>query len=234
MKAKHETLERIEEFAQTISGPSSEDLSTSREPWGFRKMIAMPNPAVADEHHEARSLFLGGRSGELYLKALDSLETDPAFENLARDDLENELDDLLRDLVVNRDQMKTSSEIRKRAIAFLDELARPLGKYEVAFSVEGVNFGSDPLTVDDVVFQKFITELARDWDYSAIPGGSRGLLDDLVNQSVGIVTVTAGSHRKAKERAVAVFDRALNTLRVCIVYSNSFAISDRRLLQRRG
>ena len=91
MKANHETLERIEEFAQAILEPSSEEFSASREPWGLRKMIAMPNPAVADEQHEAGSLFLGGRLGELYLKALDSLETDPAFENLARADLENEL-----------------------------------------------------------------------------------------------------------------------------------------------
>ena len=234
MKANHETLERIEEFAQAILEPSSEEFSASREPWGLRKMIAMPNPAVADEQHEAGSLFLGGRLGELYLKALDSLETDPAFENLARADLENELDDLLRDLVVNRDQMKTSPEIRKRTTAFLFELARPMGKYEVAFNVEGVKFGSGPLTVGDVVFQQFSSKLAQDWNHSAIPGESREFLDDLVNQSVGIVTVDAGSHRKAQERAVAVFDRALNTLRVCIVSSSPFAISDRWLLQSRG
>ena len=86
MEAKHETLERIEEFVQAISEPSSEGLSAPLEPWGFRKMIATPNSAVANKQHEAGSLFLGGRLGELYLKALDSLETDPAFENLARAD----------------------------------------------------------------------------------------------------------------------------------------------------
>ena len=234
MKAKHGTLERIEEFAQAILEPSSEELSVLPEPWGFRKFIAMPIPAVAYEQQEASSLFLRGRSGELYLRALDSLETDPAFENLARADLESELDDLLRDMVVNRDQMKTSPEIRKRTTAFLDEIARPLVKYEVAFSVEGVNFASGPLTVGNVVFQEFSMELAQDWNSSAIPDESQGFLDDLVNQSVGIVTVNAGSHRKAKERAEAVFDRALNTLRVCIVSSNPFAISDRWLLQSRG
>ena len=233
MKAKRETLERIEEFARAMVELSSEEISAWQEPWGFRKMIAVPNAAVADEQHEA-SLFLGGRAGELYLKALDSLETDPAFENLARADLENELDDLLRDFVVTREQMKTSSEIRKRATAFLYKLARPLGKYEVVFGVERMNLGYGSLSVGDVVFQKFSTELAQDWNYSAIPDGSRGFLDDLVNQSVGIVTVNAGSPRKAVERAVAVFERALNTLRVCIVSSNPVAISDRWLLQRRG
>ena len=234
MRAKHQTLERIEELSRAILELSSEDICASQEPWGFRKMIAMPNTTVADEQHEASSLFVGGRVGELYLTALDSLETDLAFENLARADLANELDDLLHDLVVNQEQMKASREIRKRATDFLYELARPLGKYEVAFGVERMNLGSGSLTVGDVVFRKFSTELAQDWNYSAIPDGSRGFLDDLVNQSVGIVTVNAGSHRKAMERAVAAFDRALNTLRVCIVSSNPFAISDRRLLQSRG
>ena len=233
MKAKRETLEQIEEFARSMVELSSEEIFTRPEPWGFRKIIAVPSGAVADEQHEA-SLFLGGRSGELYLKALDSLDTDPAFENLARADMENELDDLLRDLVVTQGQMRTSSAIRKRATAFLDKLARPLEKYEVAFGVERMNLGSGSLTVGDVVFQKFSTELAQDWNYSEIPDGSRGFLDDLVNQSVGIVTINAGSPRKAVERAVAVFDRALNTLRVCIVSSNPVGISDRWLLQRRG
>ena len=234
MKAKHETLERIEELAQAILEPSSEEFSASGEPWGFRKIIAISDPVVADEQQESSSLFLEGRLGELYLKALDSLETDPALENLARADLENELDDLLRDLVVNREQMKTSPELRKRTTTFLYDIARSPGKYEVAFSVEGINFGSGPLTVGDVVFQQFNAELAQDWNYSAIPDESQGFLDELVNKSVGIVSVNAWSHRKAKERAVAVFDRALNTLRVSIVSSTPFAISDRWLLQGRG
>ena len=234
MKAKRETLERIEEVVRAMEELSSEELSTWQEPWGFRKMIAVPNAAVADDQQGTGWLFSGGRAGELYLKALDSLETDPAFENLARADLDNELKDLLRDLVVTREQMKTSSEIRKRATAFLDKLARPLGKYEVAFGVERMNLGSGSLTVGDVVFQKFSAELARDWNYSEIPDGSREFLDDLVNQTIGIVTVNAGSPRKAVERAVAVLDRALNTLRVCVVFSNPVRISDRWLLQRRG
>ena len=234
MKAKRETLERIEEFARVLVEHSSEELSTWQEPWEFRKMIAVPKEVVATDRQETSWLFLGGKAGELYLKALDSLETDPAFETLARADLENELDDLLSDLSVNWDQMKTSSEIRKRATAFLSELARPLGKYEVVFGVERMNLGSGSLTVGDVVFQEFNTELAQDWNCSVIPDGSQGFLDDLVNQSVGIVTVNAGSHHKAVERAVVVFDRALNTLRVCIVSSTPFAISDRWLLQRRG
>ena len=234
MKAKRETLERIEEFARALVELSSEELSTRQEPWGFRKIIAVPNAAFAREQQETSWLSLGGREGQLYLNALDSLEKDPAFENLARVDLENELDDLLRDCVVSQGQIKTSSEIRKRGTAFLDKLGRPLGKYEVAFGVERMHLGSGALTVGDVVFQEFSTELAQDWNYSEIPDGSRGFLDDLVNQTVGIVTVNAGSPRKAVERAVAVFDRALNTLRVCIVSSIPVGISDRRLLQRRG
>lgn len=233
MKANSETVERIEEFARAMAEASSEELSTWQEPWGFRKMIALPNPALADEEHEA-GLFLGGKTGELYLKALDSLEADPAFENLARADLENELDDLLGDLVVTGQQIKTPSEIRKRTTAFLNKLGRPLGEYEVAFGVERLNIGSSSLTVGDVVFQEFSTELAQDWNYSEIPDESRGLLDDLVNQTVGIVTVNAGSPRKAMERAVAVFDRALNTLRVSIASSNPVVVSDPWLLQRRG
>ena len=179
---------------------SSEELSTWQEPWGFRKMIAVPNAAVADKQQETGWVFLGGRAGELYLKALDSLEKDPAFENLARADLENELDDLLSDFVVIREQMKTSLELRKRATVFLYKLARPLGKYEVAFGVERMNLGSGSLTVGDVVFQKFSTELAQDWNYSEIPDGSRGFLDDLVNQTLGIVTVNAGSEVDPKIR----------------------------------
>jgi len=234
MKAKRETVERIEEFARALVELSPEELSSWQEPWGFRKIIAVPNEAVADEQRETSWLFLGGRAGQLYLNALNSLEMDPAFENLARVDLENELDDLLCDCVVNQGQMKTSSEIRERATAFLDGIGRPLRKYEVAFGVEMMNLNSGSLTVGDVVFQKFGTELAQDWDYSEIPDGSREFLDDLVNQTVGIVTVNAGSPRKAAERAVAVFDRALNTLRVCIASSNPVGISDRWLLQRRG
>ena len=234
MKPNRETIERIEEFAQVISESLDEAFSPEENPWGFRRFINISNSAVAGEDDEAGWVFLEGKAGQLYITALDSLESDPAFGNLARADLEAELDDLARDLAVNQEQAKASEELHKRITGFLCRLARPLEKYEVAFDVEGVEFGSVPLTIGDVTFQEFSTELAEDWSIKETPGESWGFFDKLVGQSVGIVTVNAGSDRKAEEIAAGVFDRALNILRVCIVSSNPFAILDNQLLQRRG
>ena len=234
MKPNRETIERIEEFAQVISESLGEAFSPEENPRGFRRFINISNSAVAGEDDEVGWVFLEGKAGQLYITALDSIESDPAFGNLARADLEAELDDLARDLAVNQERAKTSEELHKRITSFLCRLARPLEKYEVAFNVEGVEFGSVPLTIGDVTFQECSTELAKDLGIKETPGESWGFFDKLVGQSVGIVTVNAGSDRKAEELAAGVFDRALNILRVCIVSSNPFAISDNQLLQRRG
>ena len=58
--------------------------------------------------------------------------------------------------------------------------------------------------------------------------------DQLVGQPVGIVTVDAGSYKKAEERAQESLERALNTLRFCIGSITRTPVWDSQLLQRRG
>ena len=36
-------------------------------------------------------------------------------------------------------------------------------RYEVVFNVEGIKIASDPITIDNVVFQEFSLELVEGW-----------------------------------------------------------------------
>ncbi len=115
---------------------------------------------------------------------------------------------------------------------------RTRNRYEVVFNVESINFPTESLTIDNVVFREFNQEFARDWDCAEFEGESRKLLqeglDNLTGQPVGIVTVDAGSAEKAVERAQGYFDRALNILRVSISSFREYPIRDWEMLQRRG
>ena len=104
--------------------------------------------------------------------------------------------------------------------------------------MEGIRFGSGSLTVGEVVFREFGPELAKGWDYTKAEGSFqeilRKTLAELAGQPVGIVRVKARSAEKAVERAQKDFDRALNTLRLCIGSFPWSVIYDHELLQRRG
>ena len=105
-------------------------------------------------------------------------------------------------------------------------------RYEVVFNVEGIKLASDPITIGDVAFQEFSPEFLE------VEGPFREMLqrwlDELTDQSVGIVGVEADCAKEAVERARECFDRALNTLRFCIGSFPPAVIHDWELLQRRG
>lgn len=105
-------------------------------------------------------------------------------------------------------------------------------RYEVVFNVERLRLASESITIDNVVFQEFGPELAEvDDSFREMP---QRWLDELTDQSVGIVTVHAGCAKEAVDRAREGFDRALNTLRFCISSFPPAVIYDQELLQRRG
>ena len=150
---------------------------------------------------------------QLYFEALAALESDPVFEHHTREDLDEYLAALGYDVVVNREQMSSSRVRRERIRRFFAALAQPLVPYEVVFDVEGIRFGSGSLTVGDVTFREFGPELAKGWDYTKAEGASfqeilRKTLTELASKPVGIVTVQAGSARRAVGRAQGYFDHA--------------------------
>ena len=232
MAADNRTFICIDRLAQDVIKSSGRDASAAQGSWveGHLSVVGSDRP---------NWLFLVGETVQLYFEALAALESDPVFEHHTREDLDEYLAALGHDLVINRGQMSSSRARRERIQRFFDALAQPLVPYEVVFDVEGIRFGSDFLTVGEVVFREFGPELATGWDYTKAEGASfqellRKTLAELASKPVGIVTVQAGSARRAVGRAQGYFDHALNTLRLCIGAFPWAVVYDQELLQRRG
>ncbi len=231
MVVDNRTFIRIDRFTQDVIKSSGKDASAPQGSWteGHISAVGSDRP---------NWLFLAGETVQLYFEALAALESDPVFEHHTREDLDEYLAVLGYDLVVNREQMSSSRARCERIRRFFAALAQPLVPYEVVFDVEGIRFGSGRLTVGDVVFREFGPELAKGWDYTKAEGSFqeilRKTLAELAGQPVGIVTVQAGSARRAVSRAQGYFDCALNTLRLCIGAFPWAVVYDQELLQRRG
>lgn len=216
MKLEQSTQAKIKKLAESINN----------EPLGI-KPSSHSGPVLVKTQNAgniSRMFTLSGMQAQLYLDVLQSLGKEIALEHLTRADLDNALIGLVVDLDSNRQQ--DSREIRQRIGAFVSEIARLPLDYEVLFVIEPVVFGSESLTIGDVVFQELTHELAKEWNFAK---------DDLTNQAVGVVKVKAGTTDKALERAQNLFDRALNILRVCVGSSDPRRmIWDEQLLQRRN
>ena len=231
MTVENHTIKRVVRLAQDVLRTSDKESSVPQGPWMERELSI-------DGSDDLTWLFLSGEAIQLYFEALDALENDPAFKHLTRRDLDTGLADLMYDLVINRERMNRSRVRRERIECFLSVLARPLVPYEIAFNVEGIKFGSNPLTIGNVVFQEFGPEMVKDWNYAKAEGpiqeSIREMLGNITGQPVGIVTIHAASAGKAVDRAQEDFERALNTLRVCIGSFPWPVVPDQELLQRRG
>ena len=231
MTVAQSTLAKIIDLAKAIVEASKQEPAISRGGWA---VIKASSPSPVGEAGEDNGFFLIGKTARLYIEALKCLESDEAVERLTRATLREALDALVADLEKNQRQMRGRTALHQRVNNLVSELAQPLMQYEVAFSIEGVKFETKPLTIGDVVFREFTPDLAENWGFAAVTGMFREGLDQLIGHPAGIVTVDAGSPKKAAERGQGIFDRALNTLRVCISSGTRAAILEEQLLQRRG
>ena len=229
MTVSQSTRKSIDDLAKAIVEGLEKDYSM---PGAVVLKTSSPVPDI--EGNEPNGLFLIGREARLFQKALGSLQNDPAVEHLTRANLSEALIALAQDLESNRPRTKSGSALRQRINNFVSDLARPLIRFEVAFSIESVTFPMETLTFGDVVFREFTLEVAEEWGFPKATSLSRKMHDKLVGQPVGIVTVDAGSSKKAAERAQESLERALNTLRFCIGSITRTPVWDSQLLQRRG
>ena len=231
MSVAQSTRAKIIDLAKAIVGAPKQEPAMSHGGWA---VIKTSNPVPTDEVGDTSGFFLIGKTARLYIEAFQCLENDPSVEHLTPTSLKKALDALVTDLEENQEQMKTGGALRQRVKNLVSELTQPLMKYEVAFNVEGVKFDTEKLTIGNVVFRGFTPDLAEDWGFATATGMFRDKLDKFIGQPAGIVTVDAGSPEKAAERGQGDFDRALNTLRVCIGSGTRAAILEEQLLQRRG
>ena len=231
MTVSQSTRDKIINLAKAIVEASGKEPVTSHGGWA---VIKTSSPSPADKREEPDGFFVTGKAAHLYIEALECLENDQAFEHLTRATLREALDGLVTDLEANREQMRKGAPLRQKVNNLVSKFAQPLMKYEVAFSIDGVNFDTETFTIGNVVFREFTPDLAEDWGFAAMTDMFRDKLDEIIGQPAGIVSVDAGSPEKAAERGQEIFDRALNTLRVCIGSGTRAAILEEQLLQRRG
>ena len=234
MTVHSRTCNQIDKLAQHVIETA---VNGSAVPQDSRMGRELP----VDSGDESNRLFLGEEATQLYFTALDALASDPEFNHLTRKELDLALALLAHDLAVNRTHIDTSYVRRERIEHFFATLTRPPVPYEIVFNIEGIKFAPDPLVVGDVVFREFTSEIAAQWDRANIDDveapfreSLRETFAALTGQPVGIVRVSANSAEKAVERAQGVFDRALNTLRLCIGSFPWSVVYDQELLQRRG
>lgn len=234
MAVGNRTFICIDRLAQDVLKTADKSPVVSQDSWVEREMLVDSDDAAAGS-------FLDREAVQLYFEALDALVSDPVFNHLTREELDTELAILIHDITANREQMSSSHVRCERINHFFATITRPPIPHEVVFNVEAIKFAPDSLTIGNVVFREFSPEVAAHWDSAKIDefeGPFRESLqktfDALTGQQVGIVRVKASSAEKAVERAQKDFDRALNTLRLCIGSFPWSVIYDQELLQRRG
>ena len=231
MPVSQRTRAKIEGLAKAIiEGPETEHPSP-HPGWAVFKTS---DPFADPKDGSSEELFLIGIQARLYQEALQTLEDDEAVEHLTRANLDEALFSLVRDLDPTRPGKPNQSATRQRVRDFFSDLVVPPTHYQVAFSVENINLNDASLTIGDVVFRKFTQELAQEWEFDKAGGLFRETLVGIIGLPVGIVTVEGREIRKTAERAQALFERALNTLRVCVGSITRTKTWDRELLQRRG
>jgi hypothetical protein len=158
------------------------------------------------------------------------LTAEPKAKRLSRADVDHELIDLCRDLVIDREKYMSPKWREHRIQSFLEALRKPVRQFEM-LAINGLDIPEGEIQAGDVVFFRFekTTEL---WGQATNP--VRQWLDEhLVGRTVASVQVEAGSLDRAVEHAVGSIDTALNLLPVSMT-SYRMRIRDWQLLARRG
>ena len=162
MTVSQSTRKSIDDLAKAIVEGLEKDYSI---PEAAYVVLKTSSPVPDIEGNDPNGLFLIGKEARLFQKALGALQNDQAAEHLTRANLSEALIALVQDLESNRPTMKSGSALRRRINAFVSDLARPLIRYEVAFSIESVTFPTGTLTIGDVVFREFTLEVAEEWGF---------------------------------------------------------------------
>ena len=231
MTESHHTRSKVEDLVKAIiEGPETEH-PMPHPGW---VVLKTSNPYADPEDRSYEGLFLVGKQARLYQEALQALEDEEAIECLTRATLDEALFALVWYFDPTRSGKANRSVIRQKVSDFFSDLVVPPTHFEVAFSVENVNLNAGSLTIGDVVFREFTQELAQEWQFDKAGDFFRKALFEIIGLPVGIVAVEGRSPRKAAERALGSFERALNTLRVGVGSFTKTKILDRQLLQRRG
>ena len=231
MPVNDRTRSKIQNLVDTIVTAPNEDPSVIDIGW-----VVIRNPISSpDGENNYPGFSLMGEKARLYSESLRSLQDDSAVEHLTRHELGEVLDILVQDLISNKEQFKRSLERRQRVSKFVSEISKPHEKYEVAFVIEWVKFPIDPVIIGGVEFREFTHQIAIDWGYETTSDLFKEMINGIIGQPVGIVTVYAGTFEKAAERAQTLLESALNALRViCIGSAKLVPTWDEQLLQRRG
>ena len=231
MSEKPSTRSKVVNLATAINEGPETGHSTSHPGW---VVLKSSEPLADPEDGAYEGLFPMGKQARLYQEALQALENDEAVEHLRRANLDEALFALVRDLDPSRSGKLNGPTIRGKVSTFFNSVVVPPNQYEVAFSIENINFDGVSITIGDVVFQDFTQDLADEWKFDEAHELLRTGEPKIIGLPVGIVRVEGRSSQKAAERAQECLDRALNTLRVSVGSFTRTKTWDRELLQSRG
>ena len=231
MLKSQRTRNKVEKLANAIIEGAGTEHPTPYPGW---MVLKTSDPFADPDDASSEGLFLVGKQARLYQEALQALEDEEAVEHLTRATLDEALFALVQALDPARSEKPNRSAIREKVSDFFSDLVVPPTHFEVAFSVENVNFDAGSLTIGDVIFREFTPDLAKEWEFDKAGDHFRKALCQIVGLPVGIVASQGRSPQKAAERALGSFERAPNTLRVGVGSFTRTRILDRQLLQRRG
>jgi hypothetical protein len=182
--------------------------------------------------------FTGGLQAErfrdrnwlLYDGAVARLVADPAVENRSRSEVASALWDFTDDLLLHPAGLDDRKALRQRVQDFARDVTRPTRSYEVMFPVEGLRLPDGEITAGRARFLHLTEEHAGEWGLAP----DRPFEKRLVDQTVGIVWVDAGSEERAREIAADELDTSLNVLRLGLALAPIGLVFDDFYLQRRS
>lgn len=231
MTLQQQTRSKIYALAKAIiSGQRNE---TSAMQGGYAVIVTPKyDPERLDDLCGGLSLF--GETAKLYQEIQSALANDSAVEHLTPAVLRDALAAFAASLDTKREHIGSRAR-REQIEHFISSIAKPHAQYEIAFSIDGVHFDDDDtLTIGDVEFRKFTTDFAANWGYEPVNEQSSPQFGDIIDESVGIIRVEAGTREKALDHGEESLDHALNALRTAIGLFRPSLIYDSQLRQRRG
>jgi hypothetical protein len=133
-----------------------------------------------------------------------ALRDDAALHNRTGPEIANDLWRFLDDLREESARFADRAALRACVKAFSEEMVRETQQFEVMVAIEGISLADEQIILGRAKFFHFAQEQARLWGIYDAPIYDR--LHGVVDRTVGLVRVSAGSFEKAWELAMPEID----------------------------
>lgn len=177
------------------------------------------------------SIMLSSTERDKFDETLNALRQERATEYLSDKELKDKLWYFVCEVFLGRENYKKQTEVGAKVDAFLSELMKPAGEYEVLFRILNFDAGTQPLELWGCKVKRYSGKELKDWGLSTTLFHRRTLVE-LKNQTLIAIKESGNNPTLVLERAKNQAQNRLTALRVYL--SEREFVPDEQLLFELG